>query len=310
MTKVAPSAFTEEKGVLHVKSVCNAANQVFREVVFRDVGIDGFIEVCEDGAAAGKLIGVQIKSGDAFLSADGRTAVFKADKPHFGYWARCHFPVIGVLYLPRLDKAVWIDLAEIATNDRIVAGPFSETIPVSPGTLFTKDTLLALVITRAFAVEGGVNQDSLRRPRPLTVQEARHLVELGLPAGHEDLSGEDEWAQTIDVLLSMTSPDDLVAGVARNLMFYYSAYAEDWPGDELRQRVAAATDPQVVKLVRAANAALIDNKEHVAADVAQLFRFLPSPRRRLGRLMKRGLIPSDVQWVADQILDTLEAECG
>ncbi|MCW8138010.1 MAG: DUF4365 domain-containing protein [Planctomycetota bacterium] len=306
MTRVARSAFTETEGVLHVKRVCNDANQVFREVVTRDVGIDGFLEVCEDGAPSGKLIGFQIKSGDGFLSEDGRTATFRADKPHFAYWATCHFPVIGVVYLPRLGKAVWLDLTEVATDARIVHGPHSEQVRLTRGNLFTRDTLLSLVITKAFAVVEGSEVRSERRPRPLTVQEARHLVEQGLPTGHEDLSGEEVWSQMIDVMLSMTSRDDVVAKVARELMFYYGAYEDQWPGDELRERVSNITDPQIVKLVRAANAALINNQEHVAGSVASIIGFVESPRARLGRLMKRRLIPPDVHWVARQILDVLE----
>lgn len=306
MTTVAATAHTEEKGVLYVRKVCNEANQVFREVTARDVGIDGFLEVCEDGAPAGKLIGFQIKSGDGFLTQDERAVVFRADKPHFAYWARCHFPVIGVVYVPKLEVAVWVDLSALATNERIVHGPFSERIAATPGNCLTADTLLALIITRAYAVEEGVNVTSNRRPRPLTVQESRHLVEQGLPSGHDELEGDEAWSQSIDVLLSMTSPDDLVAQMAQSLLFYYPAAEDDWPGEQLRRRVRGATDAQIAKLVRAANAAMIDDADHVAEAVASLFEFIPSPRGRLRRLIERGLIPHDVVWAAEQIVDFLE----
>lgn len=304
MTHVPQSAFTEEAGVLYVQRVCNEANQVFREVLRRDVGIDGFLEVCEDGAPAGKLIGFQIKSGDSFLSADGSAATFKADKPHFGYWATCHFPVIGVVYLPKLGRAVWLDLIEIATDERIVQGPYSESVSIAPGTLLTKDTLISQVVTRAFAVAEGINQPSRRRPRPLSVAEARHLVEKGLPTAHADLPRREAWSQMIDVLLSLTSPDDLVAHMGYRLNWY--APGGDDPREvELRSRVQAATDAQLVKLVRAANSAMAANADPIAEHIVDLVRLIPTPKTRIRRLLSEGLMPRDMEWVAEQFIEAL-----
>lgn len=307
MTRVPDEAFTEQAGVNFVHHICNEARQVFREVLKRDVGIDGFLEVCEDGAPAGMLIGFQIKTGDSHLSRDGGSAVFKANKPHFAYWATCHFPVIGVVFIPKLARAVWLDLAEIATDDRIVNGPYSVTVPFNPRNVLTKDTLISQVVTRAFAVTDGVNQLSTRRPQPLTVAEARHLMETGLLTGSADLSKEEAWSQMVDALLSLTSPDNFVADMGYRLN-WYTPVEGDPREVELRTRVRASTDTQLVKLLRAANAAMINNADPVAEHLVSIFRYVRAPKTRIRRLLHEGLVPSDVEWVAEQFIEALEDE--
>jgi hypothetical protein len=106
MTRISESLHVEVLGTTAVTRICAMAKQVFGPVSFADVGIDGFIEVCFDGAPTGFLAGVQIKSGPSYVGRDA--FLLRADRDHYGYWLRCAFPVLGVVYDPKTDTARWV----------------------------------------------------------------------------------------------------------------------------------------------------------------------------------------------------------
>jgi len=70
--KYKKSQATGKAGVIFVDSIVNQHGSVFRPVHQEDdFGIDGFIELVTAEEASGRLVAVQIKSGDSYLSADG-----------------------------------------------------------------------------------------------------------------------------------------------------------------------------------------------------------------------------------------------
>lgn len=81
---------------------------VFREQPIEDYGIDAIIENKDDNYLLGKLIAIQIKSGDSYFKevVDDR-AVFRGDIKHYNYWLNHSLPVIIVLYSPTKDKCIW-----------------------------------------------------------------------------------------------------------------------------------------------------------------------------------------------------------
>lgn len=81
---------------------------IFREQLVKDVGIDAIVEIVSSGSATGKLIAVQIKSGESYFSestADG--LIFRSDSQHLEYWLRYPMPVLVVLCRPSQNRCWW-----------------------------------------------------------------------------------------------------------------------------------------------------------------------------------------------------------
>ena len=91
---------------------------LFREQLADDYGIDAHIEVVEDQAATGKLLAVQIKSGQSFFRkpADGGWWFYpKAE--HIQYWKDHSLPVVIVLYRPDTQLCHW----QLVTDSTLIA---------------------------------------------------------------------------------------------------------------------------------------------------------------------------------------------
>ncbi|MCZ2262907.1 DUF4365 domain-containing protein [Isoptericola sp. QY 916] len=112
--KVRETDFVEREGVNHVASVVNRAHCVWREVLQRDIGIDGHVEYVDaDGNAPGRLIAVQVKSGESrFTKATDTHVPFYPESKHRTYWAEHPLPVILVLHNPATEETVWVDARE------------------------------------------------------------------------------------------------------------------------------------------------------------------------------------------------------
>jgi hypothetical protein len=84
----------------HAFAIAGEAGQIFRPAPNSDWGIDGEIEFKNDkGAASGRRVYLQLKSGDSYLESrkDGRE-VFKIKKDrHFKYWQAHEYPVMLVI---------------------------------------------------------------------------------------------------------------------------------------------------------------------------------------------------------------------
>ena len=111
LPRVPESAFTERIGVAHVESVVASARCVWRELLLRDVGIDGQIEyVDSEGHATGRMVAVQVKTGESYFRAGSDSAVeLTIERRHLEYWDRFSTPVILVLVDPRSMCAIWVD---------------------------------------------------------------------------------------------------------------------------------------------------------------------------------------------------------
>ena len=79
---VADEAFVKRTGILHLRRVVNDARCVRRELEHRDLGVDGHIEyVNADGLAPGRLVAVQVKSGESrFTNANASHVPFHPTK--------------------------------------------------------------------------------------------------------------------------------------------------------------------------------------------------------------------------------------
>ncbi|MCX8793822.1 DUF4365 domain-containing protein [Vibrio parahaemolyticus] len=104
---------TANEGVLYVEDIVNQHGSIFRPVHEEvDVGIDGYIELVENENATGKIIAVQIKSGESYLTENGKHFRIPTDKEHLEYWASYLVPVIVIGYSPKLKRAAWEVVSE------------------------------------------------------------------------------------------------------------------------------------------------------------------------------------------------------
>jgi hypothetical protein len=99
---------TERLGVFAVGLRSEQARWAFRELPRPDRGVDAHIEACLDGRPDGRLLALQIKSGESrFRQPIPGGWRFYIDSAHIAYWRSYSMPVLLVLYNPRTDVAFW-----------------------------------------------------------------------------------------------------------------------------------------------------------------------------------------------------------
>lgn len=108
---------TERIGVYACAQTFEKSDFIFREQQIADYGIDALIEAKEDGLATGKMIAIQIKSGESyFKEQEGDNIVFHVDEKHRNYWINHSLPVIIVLYSPEKNECIW----EIVNRETLI----------------------------------------------------------------------------------------------------------------------------------------------------------------------------------------------
>jgi hypothetical protein len=104
---------TGKAGVIHVDGIVNSHGSVFRPVHQEDdFGIDGYIELVHSEKVSGRLVAVQIKAGDSYLSKDKRQFEVKTDDHHLQYWRSFMIPVILICYSPSMNLAAWMPIRD------------------------------------------------------------------------------------------------------------------------------------------------------------------------------------------------------
>jgi hypothetical protein len=89
---------------------------IFRDQPIADYGIDAHVEIKEDDKATGKLIALQIKSGESwFKTKENGGIVFYCDAKHLEYWHNHSLPVMVVLYSDIEQTAYW----QIVNNNTV-----------------------------------------------------------------------------------------------------------------------------------------------------------------------------------------------
>ena len=81
---------------------------IFRELPSPDVGIDAFVETCDQGNATGKILALQIKSGQSyFAEGTGEGVFYRGDLDHLEYWEKYSIPVLVVLHDGESSQCYW-----------------------------------------------------------------------------------------------------------------------------------------------------------------------------------------------------------
>jgi hypothetical protein len=105
----------------------------FREQPINDTGVDAQVEVVQQGVSTGRLLALQVKSGESyFRERSGQGFVFRGKPGHLGYWLAHSLPVILVLYDPVADVAYWqsitADTIERTSKGWKVSVPLKQTL--------------------------------------------------------------------------------------------------------------------------------------------------------------------------------------
>lgn len=108
-------------GVNYVRAITEAANSIFTEIhQENDIGIDALIELIQNERPTGKIIGVQIKSGNSYYDERRNECVIPVGT-HQGYWLQYPLPVLGIVYIPSRKCSFWVDLKNHLKNSKTVA---------------------------------------------------------------------------------------------------------------------------------------------------------------------------------------------
>jgi uncharacterized protein DUF4365 len=112
---------TEYQGLLYIEQLVNETGNIFRKIhLEEDVGLDGVIEFVKDGESTGRLLALQVKSGDSYVVAGKDRFTVPVDVAHQIYWQSYDLPVVLVCYSPSQKLAAWEDIKQYSAPLRRV----------------------------------------------------------------------------------------------------------------------------------------------------------------------------------------------
>lgn len=104
---------TERIGVNETERiVIQKLGWIFREQPIVDVGLDGIIELVENGEPTGKFIAVQIKTGLGNFYKTEKGLSHYVTNIHYNYWLDLCIPIILIAHIPEEGKTYWQELKE------------------------------------------------------------------------------------------------------------------------------------------------------------------------------------------------------
>lgn len=103
----------EHRGLAKVHSICAEMESIWRPTVSNDLGVDGQIELLEEGTSisSGVILAVQVKSGPSYFAhpVENGFNYYPASK-HRKYWARINLPVILILHNPDSNFTIYANI--------------------------------------------------------------------------------------------------------------------------------------------------------------------------------------------------------
>ena len=109
---------TDREGIHAVATIFTKMGWAFREQPTSDYGIDAQAEkINSDGKAGGKLIALQIKTGDSYFKKRGDDYVFYGEGRHREYWINHSLPVFLILHDPKSGLTIWQKIEERLIED-------------------------------------------------------------------------------------------------------------------------------------------------------------------------------------------------
>lgn len=134
----------ERSGVQEVgRLIQDELKWIFREQPTDDYGIDAHLEIVSEDKVTGRLIAIQIKTGESyFKEKNDEGYVFRGRIEHLNYWANYSLPVIIVLCDRQKGLCVWehIDKSKVRS---ISEESWKITVPKTK--LFGRDSIQELI---------------------------------------------------------------------------------------------------------------------------------------------------------------------
>jgi hypothetical protein len=110
------TAITAKEGVNFIRAVVENGGSLFIKIDQEsDLGVDAVIEFIRNEQPLSKQIGVQIRSGQSYYDGDASECVFPIGS-HRAYWQKYPLPVFGLVYVPTLKAAYWINIKQYLKN--------------------------------------------------------------------------------------------------------------------------------------------------------------------------------------------------
>lgn len=130
MMRRKPSARVASEGVTRTQqAIEDKLGWLFRNQPTEDYGIDAHSEVVDGEDVRGRLLALQIKSGESFFKESGPGGWwFRPDKEHVQYWLNHSLPVVVVLYHPVTRQCHW-QLVNRATLEKTSTGGWKLLVP-------------------------------------------------------------------------------------------------------------------------------------------------------------------------------------
>ena len=285
MPNVPNSTITERIGVHYIGYLFSLGGVIFREISNTDVGIDAQIELIdENGVATGKLAGIQIKSGDSFVNIKTRTFTFRAEKKHFDYWKRYTLPIIGVVYSPCLNTAIWFDLKE-HSNKITERKRTYRIVDVLNQSNELNNHNIANILTR-------IIQEFY--VMPVSKEESERIAKIQDLPDQNPIEVEETkktaWKRLTNVLFASNSDSDVLADAGFRLSWYFPTVSQAQK-DFFIDRISNATNEELKNVILAIEYALSTSEEHVADHMCDLLSYIPKSVIRLKDLANQQVIP-------------------
>ncbi|WP_181699355.1 DUF4365 domain-containing protein [Nocardia sp. GTS18] len=164
--------FTERAGINYVAVIVNSARCIWRELLHRDIGIDGHIEyITPTGGAPGRIVAVQVKSGKSWFRRTTDDFIsYSVSAKHSAYWERYPLPVILILHNPDTYETVWTDARALLRSC-----PDKTVIKVSRHNRFDADGVLHSLATDGPLPEGEFQVEAILREMAKAEEAAQGL---------------------------------------------------------------------------------------------------------------------------------------
>lgn len=286
MPFVPKSTISERIGFYYTGYLFSLAGVVFRESSNTDVGIDAQIELVDlDGNATGKLAGVQIKSGDSFVETEQEIFTFRAKQKHFEYWIRYRLPVIGIVFSPSLNKAVWFDLTK--DSRRIVEedGPYHISTVLNKNNELNQQNILNDVCRLIHQFyDMPVSTDYVERVANLQAkapEKQDEEVELE--------SREAAWKRLTNILLASKSEPEVLADAGYKLSWYFPIVPQSHK-DFFIERISHIKDKELINVIRAISYYLLIGEDKGAELICDLLTYLPNQVDKLKHIARQHII--------------------
>ncbi len=105
-----PSAVTAKLGINYTRSLFESKGCLFHKIEHEnDIGIDATVELFQGGIPLRKHLALQIKSGDSYFDEVKKECSIPVGR-HRQYWLEYPFQVLGIVFVPQLNKAYWVDI--------------------------------------------------------------------------------------------------------------------------------------------------------------------------------------------------------